>query len=104
MPSYFVAGSMIRMRMVVLGCVPSAATMTKISLPPTRLIRSVVDLSYSLTHPPIFMLHLSYDRGFPPPVAVYASLSYSHLEDYLPVTILSLLDMRDSPHLTLKIE
>lgn len=78
---------MIRMRMVVLG-----------------LIRSVVDLSYSLTHPPIFMLHLSYDRGFPPPVAVYASLSYSHLEDYLPVTILSLLDMRDSPHLTLKIE
>ena len=42
---------MIRMRMVVLGCVPSAATMTKISLPPTRLIRSVVDLSYSLTHP-----------------------------------------------------
>ena len=50
------------------------------------------------------MLHLSYDREFPPPVPAYASLSYSHLEDYLPVTILSLLDMRDSPHLTLKIE
>lgn len=51
-----------------------------------------------------FMHHLRYGRGFPPPVTAHASLSYPHLEDYLPVTILSLPDMLDSPHLTPSIE